>query len=241
MQIEGKNQAREALRSGKTIDKIIALRDSQDKELSSIVKTALDKKIKVNFVAKSVLDKESVTGKHQGVIAYTTDFVYSELAELFENGGKPNFLLVLDGVEDPHNLGSILRVAECAGVDGVIIGKHRSASVNETVVRVSVGASEHVKVARVTNVNYAIEYLKDKGVWVYAADMDGAPMYDTDFTGPCAIVIGSEGFGIHKVTKDLCDGVVTIPMFGQVNSLNASVATGVVAFEVVRQRVKKNG
>ncbi len=241
MQIEGKNQAREALRSGKTIDKIIALRDSQDKELSSIVKTALDKKIKVNFVAKSVLDKESVTGKHQGVIAYTTDFVYSELAELFENGGKPNFLLVLDGVEDPHNLGSILRVAECAGVDGVIIGKHRSASVNETVVRVSAGASEHVKVARVTNVNYAIEYLKDKGVWVYAADMDGAPMYDTDFTGPCAIVIGSEGFGIHKVTKDLCDGVVTIPMFGQVNSLNASVATGVVAFEVVRQRVKKNG
>ena len=241
MQIEGKNQAREALRSGKTIDKIIALRDSQDKELSSIVKTALDKKIKVNFVAKSVLDKESVTGKHQGVIAYTTDFVYSELAELFENGGKPNFLLVLDGVEDPHNLGSILRVAECAGVDGVIIGKHRSASVNETVVRVSVGASEHVKVARVTNVNYAIEYLKDKGVWVYAADMDGAPMYDTDFTGPCAIVIGSEGFGIHKVTKDLCDGVVTIPMFGQVNSLNASVATGVVAFEVVRQRAKKNG
>ena len=205
MQIEGKNQAREALRSGKTIDKIIALRDSQDKELSSIVKTALDKKIKVNFVAKSVLDKESVTGKHQGVIAYTTDFVYSELAELFENGGKPNFLLVLDGVEDPHNLGSILRVAECAGVDGVIIGKHRSASVNETVVRVSAGASEHVKVARVTNVNYAIEYLKDKGVWVYAADMDGAPMYDTDFTGPCAIVIGSEGFGIHKVTKDLCD------------------------------------
>ena len=241
MQIEGKNQAREALRSGKPIDKIIALRDSQDKELSSIVKTALDKKIKVNFVAKSVLDKESVTGKHQGVIAYTTDFVYSELAELFENGGKPNFLLVLDGVEDPHNLGSILRVAECAGVDGVIIGKHRSASVNETVVRVSAGASEHVKVARVTNVNYAIEYLKDKGVWVYAADMDGAPMYDTDFTGPCAIVIGSEGFGIHKVTKDLCDGVVTIPMFGQVNSLNASVATGVVAFEVVRQRVKKNG
>lgn len=241
MQIEGKNQAREALRSGKTIDKIIALRDSQDKELSSIVKTALDKKIKVNFVAKSVLDKESVTGKHQGVIAYTTDFVYSELAELFDNGDKPNFLLVLDGVEDPHNLGSILRVAECAGVDGVIIGKHRSASVNETVVRVSAGASEHVKVARVTNVNYAIEFLKDKGVWVYAADMDGAPMYDTDFTGPCAIVIGSEGFGIHKVTKDLCDGVITIPMFGQVNSLNASVATGVVAFEVVRQRVKKNG
>lgn len=239
MQIEGKNQAREALRSSKTIDKVIALKDSQDKELANILKLAYDRKIKVNFVAKNVLEKESVTGKHQGIIAYTSDFVYSELEELFDNGEKPAFILILDGVEDPHNLGSILRVAECAGVDGVIIGKHRSASVNETVVRVSAGASQHVKVARVTNINYAIEVLKERGVWVYAADMDGAEMYKTDFTGPCAIVIGSEGFGIHKVTKDICDGVVTIPMLGQVNSLNASVATGVVVYEVVRQRIDR--
>ena len=239
MQIEGKNQAREALRSGKTIDKIETIKDSQDKELANIVKLALDKKIKVNYVSRNVLDRESVTGRHQGIIAYTSDFVYCELEELLDNGGTPNFLLILDGVEDPHNLGSILRVAECAGVDGVIIGKHRSASVNETVVRVSAGASEHVKVARVTNINYAIEFLKEKGVWIYAADMDGVDMYKTDFSGPCAIVIGSEGFGIHKITKDLCDGVVTIPMKGQVNSLNASVATGVVAYEVVRQRVGK--
>lgn len=239
MQIEGKNQAREGLKSDKTIDKILALKDSQDKELANILKLAYDKKIKVNLVSRNVLDKESITGKHQGIIAYTTDFEYSELEELLDNGGKPNFLLILDGIEDPHNLGSVLRVAECAGVDGVIIGKHRSASVNETVVRVSAGASEHVKVARVTNVNYAIEYLKEKGIWVYAADMDGAQMYDTDFTGACAIVIGSEGFGIRKVTKDLCDGVVTIPMQGRVNSLNASVATGVVVYEVVRQRIGK--
>ena len=239
MQIEGKNQAREALRSGKTIDKIETIKDSQDKELANIVKLALDKKIKVNYVSRNVLDRESVTGRHQGIIAYTSDFVYCELEELLDNGGTPNFLLILDGVEDPHNLGSILRVAECAGVDGVIIGKHRSASVNETVVRVSAGASEQVKVARVTNINYAIEFLKEKGVWIYAADMDGVDMYKTDFSGPCAIVIGSEGFGIHKITKDLCDGVVTIPMKGQVNSLNASVATGVVAYEVVRQRVGK--
>ena len=241
MQIEGKNQAREVLKSGKTVDKVIVLRDSQDKELANIIKLAFDKKIKVNYVNKNVLDKESITGKHQGIIAYTTEFVYSELAELLDNGGRPNFLIILDGVEDPHNLGSVLRVAECAGADGVIIGKHRSASVNETVVRVSAGASEHVKVARVTNINYAIEFLKENGVWVYAADMDGSPIYDTDFRGNCAIVIGSEGFGIHKITKDICDGVVTIPMLGQVNSLNASVATGVVAFEVVRQRVGKNG
>ena len=239
MQIEGKNAVRELFRSGKTIDKLIVENNLKDKELSSLIKSARDNGIKITNAPKSVLDKESKTGKHQGIIAFVTDFTYVELEDILDNGGKPNFILILDGVEDPHNLGSILRVSECAGVDGVIIGKHRCASVNETVCRVSAGASEHVKVARVTNINYAIEYLKDKGVWIYAADMDGATIYDTDFKGNCAIVIGSEGFGIHKVTKDLCDGVVSLPMFGKVNSLNASVATGVVAYEVVRQRTIK--
>ena len=239
MQIEGKNAVRELFRSGKTIDKLIVENNLKDKELSSLIKSARDNGIKITNAPKSVLDKESKTGKHQGIIAFVTDFTYVELENILDNGGKPNFILILDGVEDPHNLGSILRVSECAGVDGVIIGKHRCASVNETVCRVSAGASEHVKVARVTNINYAIEYLKDKGVWIYAADMDGATIYDTDLKGNCAIVIGSEGFGIHKVTKDLCDGVVSLPMFGKVNSLNASVATGVVAYEVVRQRTKK--
>ena len=239
MQIEGKNAVRELFRSGKTIDKLIVENNLKDKELSSLIKSARDNGIKITNAPKSVLDKESKTGKHQGIIAFVTDFTYVELENILDNGGKPNFILILDGVEDPHNLGSILRVSECAGVDGVIIGKHRCASVNETVCRVSAGASEHVKVARVTNINYAIEYLKDKGVWIYAADMLGATIYDTDLKGNCAIVIGSEGFGIHKVTKDLCDGVVSLPMFGKVNSLNASVATGVVAYEVVRQRTKK--
>lgn len=236
MQIEGKNAVRELFRSGKTIDKLIVQSDLRDKEISALIKCARDGGVKVSSVTKSVLDKESKTGKHQGVIAYVTDFTYCELESVLDNGGKPNFILILDGVEDPHNLGSILRVAECAGVDGVIIGKHRCASVNETVCRVSAGASEHVKVARVTNINYAIEFLKDKGVWIYAADMDGGSIYDTDLKGNCAIVIGSEGFGIHKVTKELCDGVVSLPMFGKVNSLNASVATGIVSYEVVRQR-----
>ncbi len=239
MQIEGKNAVRELFRSGKTIDKLIVENNLKDKELSSLIKSARDNGVKITNAPKSVLDKESKTGKHQGIIAFVTDFTYVELENILDNGGKPNFILILDGVEDPHNLGSILRVSECAGVDGVIIGKHRCASVNETVCRVSAGASEHVKVARVTNINYAIEYLKDKGVWIYAADMDGATIYDTDLKGNCAIVIGSEGFGIHKVTKDLCDGVVSLPMFGKVNSLNASVATGVVAYEVVRQRTAK--
>lgn len=239
MQIEGKNAVRELFRSGKTIDKLIVQSDLKDKEISSLIKEARDSGVKVTNVTKNILDKESKTGKHQGVIAYVTDFTYSQLDDILDNGGKPRFILILDGVEDPHNLGSILRVAECAGVDGVIIGKHRCASVNETVCRVSAGASEHVKVARVTNINYAIEQLKEKGVWIYAADMDGDSIYSTDLRGDIAIVIGSEGFGIHKVTKELCDGVISLPMFGKVNSLNASVATGVVSYEVVRQRNTK--
>lgn len=239
MQIEGKNAVRELFRSAKTVDKILIQSDMRDREISALIKSAKDSGVKVVNAQKSVLDKESKTGKHQGVIAYVTDFAYSSLDDILDNGGKSNFILILDGVEDPHNLGSILRVAECAGVDGVIIGKHRCASVNETVCRVSAGASEHVKVARVTNINYAIEVLKEKGVWVYSADMDGDSIYDTDLTGNCAIIIGSEGFGIHKMTKELSDGVVSIPMFGKVNSLNASVATGVVAYEVVRQRNKR--
>ena len=239
MQIEGKNAVRELFRSAKTVDKILIQSDMRDREISALIKSAKDSGVKVVNAQKSVLDKESKTGKHQGVIAYVTDFAYSSLDDILDNGGKSNFILILDGVEDPHNLGSILRVAECAGVDGVIIGKHRCASVNETVCRVSAGASEHVKVARVTNINYAIEVLKEKGVWVYSADMDGDRIYDTDLTGNCAIIIGSEGFGIHKMTKELSDGVVSIPMFGKVNSLNASVATGVVAYEVVRQRNKR--
>lgn len=237
MQIEGKNAVREALRSDVTIDKITTLKSLTDKETLSLVATAKQKGIKVVCVDKLVLDRESKTGRHQGIIATTSDFEYSSLEELVV-GDNP-FIVILDGVLDPHNLGSIIRVCECAGASGVVISKHRSCQVNETVVRVSAGAVQHVKVAKVTNVNYAIEFLKEKGVWVYSADMDGASIYQTDLTGPCAIVIGGEGEGVHQTTRKISDGIISLPMFGKVNSLNASVATGIVLYEVVRQRLNK--
>lgn len=237
MQIEGKNAVREALRSDVTIDKITTLKSLTDKETLSLVATAKQKGIKVVCVDKLVLDRESKTGRHQGIIATTSDFEYSSLEELVV-GDNP-LIVILDGVLDPHNLGSIIRVCECAGASGVVISKHRSCQVNETVARVSAGAVQHVKVAKVTNVNYAIEFLKEKGVWVYSADMDGASIYQTDLTGPCAIVIGGEGEGVHQTTRKISDGIISLPMFGKVNSLNASVATGIVLYEVVRQRLNK--
>lgn len=237
MQIEGKNAVREALRAGSTIDKLMVLKGSSDRDSSSVISLAKQKDVKVVFVDKSVLDKESITGRHQGMIATTSDFEYSTLEEITDCDNP--LVVILDGVEDPHNLGSIIRVAECAGASGIVIGKHRSCQVNETVVRVSAGATQHVKVAKVTNINYAIDFLKEKGIWVYCADMDGESIYKTDFTGPCGIVIGGEGDGVHQATRKLCDGIVSLPMFGKVNSLNASVAAGIALYEVVRQRVNK--
>ena len=190
-------------------------------------------KIKFQFADKNVLDKESSSGKHQGFIAYTTDFKYSELDEI---AFSSDFLVLLDGVEDPHNLGSIIRVCECAGVGGLIIPERRSASVTDTVMRISEGAVNHVKIAKVTNLNSAIDYLKGQGFWITGAELGGENIYKADLTGKIALVIGSEGQGIKRLTKEKCDRIVTIPMKGKVNSLNASVACGVVVFEVVRQR-----
>lgn len=237
MQIEGKNAVREALRAGTTIEKLTIIKGASDRDSASVIALAREKGVKVVFVDKNVLDKESVTGRHQGMIAVVSDFTYSTLEDIV-NDENP-LIIVLDGVEDPHNLGSVIRVAECAGASGIVIGKHRSCQVNETVVRVSAGATQHVKIAKVTNINYAIEYLKEKNIWVYSADMDGESIYDTDLTGPCALVIGGEGDGVHQTTRKLCDGIVSLPMFGKVNSLNASVATGIAVYEVIRQRMKK--
>lgn len=237
MQIEGKNAVREALRAGTTIEKLTIIKGASDRDSASVIALAREKGVKVVFVDKNVLDKESVTGRHQGMIAVVSDFTYSTLEDIV-NDENP-LIIVLDGVEDPHNLGSVIRVAECAGASGIVIGKHRSCQVNETVVRVSAGATQHVKIAKVTNINYAIEYLKEKNIWVYSADMDGESIYDTDLTGPCALVIGGEGDGVHQTTRKLCDGIVCLPMFGKVNSLNASVATGIAVYEVIRQRMKK--
>lgn len=241
MQIEGKNAVRELLTSKYTIEKLSVLDGTKDVDIRGIIKTAKDAGIKVEFISKAILDAKSVTKHHQGIIAEATEFVYSNLDEIINEAKSKNedlLFLLLDGLSDPHNLGSIMRVAECAGVTAIIIPKNRSVLVNETVVRVSAGASEHVKVVKVTNLNNCIKELKKRGVFVYGADMDGNLMYNANLTGDIAIVIGSEGFGISSLTKKECDEIVAIPMFGKVNSLNASVSAGIVVYEAIRQRRK---
>ena len=198
--------------------------------------------MRVTFYDREVLDRESATGKHQGFIAEVTDFKYAtvdDILALAEKKNEPPFIIIADGVEDPHNLGSILRVAECAGCHGVIIPARRAVSVNETVIKVSAGAAAHVLVAKVTNVNDAVDYLKKQNVWVYCADMDGEEIYSSDLRGSIAFVVGGEGTGVKRLTKEKCDGVVSLPMFGKVNSLNASVAAALVAYEYVRQNKVK--
>ena len=217
----------EAIRSGKTIDRLLVQKGLKDAAANRIIDDAKSRGIKIFFREKEALDRESAQGRHQGFVAEITDFVYCELSDILaraEQKGEPPFVLILDGVEDPHNLGSILRVAECAGVHGVVIPRHRSVSVNETVIKVSAGAASHVLVSKVTNVNDAIDELKENNVWVYAADMDGDDLYKTDLTGAVALVVGAEGKGVSRLTKELCDGVLSLPMRGQINSLNAGVA-----------------
>ena len=241
MQIEGKNAVKELLSSKYTIEKILALDGTKDEGIRNILKTAKDAGVKVEFVSKMALDSKSLTKHHQGIIAEATEFVYGDLDEIIKEKKEKNqdlLFLLLDGLSDPHNLGSIMRVAECAGVTAIIIPKNRSVVVNETVVRVSAGASEHVKVVKVTNLNNCIKELKKLGVFVYGADMSGKTMYDANLTGDIALVIGSEGFGISNLTKKECDEIIAIPMFGKVNSLNASVSAGIVVYEAIRQRRK---
>ena len=236
MKIEGKNAVTECISSGKTIEKIIIQNGIDAK---NIIDLARDRGIKIQFANKSALDDLSVTKKHQGIIALTSDFVYSsveDILQLSKQKSQPAFILILDGIEDPHNLGSIIRVAECAGVDGIIIPKDRAVGVNETVVKVSAGATERVKVAKVVNLNRTIEDLKKQNIFVYAADMDGDTMYQTNLKGDIALIIGSEGFGVSKLTRKLADGIISIPMYGKINSLNASVSAGVVVYEIIRQR-----
>lgn len=239
MKIEGKNAVREALLTNKTIDKLLLLNGSGDGELFSLAKS---KGIKVQFVTKQVLDEQSATKKHQGAILFTSDFVYSSVEDMVNSAKDKKedlLVIILDGLEDPHNLGSVIRVAECAGAHGIIIPKNRSVQVNETVARVSAGAVERVKIARVTNINDEIRRLKQLGIFVFVADMNGEDLYNTNLTGDIAVVIGSEGFGVSALTKKLADGVISIPMFGKINSLNASVSAGIVVYEAVRQRIKK--
>ena len=236
---EGRNAVTEALKSDATVEKVMVIKDG-GRAVYEIVKACREKKIPVTTVDKAALDRLSPTGRQQGVIAVCTEFKYSELDELLEKDERAQekglLLILLDGVEDPHNVGAIIRVADCAGANGIILPKRRNCGVTDVAVKVSCGAASHVKVAKVGNINDAIRELKERGVTVFATDMDGASIYKTNLTGDVAFVIGGEGNGVHALTKKLCDGVVALPQNGKINSLNASVACGVAVYECVRQK-----
>ncbi|MCI8325281.1 MAG: 23S rRNA (guanosine(2251)-2'-O)-methyltransferase RlmB [Clostridia bacterium] len=238
MVIEGRNSIREAVAAGTAIGRLYVQKGLHGME--DIVDKAKSKGARVVFCDKKELDKLSDSGAHRGIIAVVEDYKYSTLEDiraLAKSKGEKLFLLILDGIEDPHNLGSILRAAECAGAHGIVIPKRRAVGVNGTVVKVSSGAAQHVKVAAVNNVNDTIRMLKQDFVKVYCADMKGDVMYDVDMTDDTAIVIGSEGFGVKALTSSLCDRAVSIPQSGKVNSLNASVACGILCYELIRQRL----
>ena len=235
MKIEGRNAVLELLKAEKEIDKIL-LEKGAEGSLGRIFAMARGKNIRVQFADGKALDRESETGRHQGVIAYVSEYEYADLSELTapKEGGR--FVILCDGVEDVHNLGSIIRVAECAGADGVIIPKNKSAQVTGAVIRISEGAANHMKVARVGGINYAVDELKKSGYWVYALEADGEDLYSCDLTGDIALVVGGENSGVGALTRKKCDKVLSLPLNGSVNSLNASVALGVAAYEAVRQR-----
>jgi 23S rRNA (guanosine2251-2'-O)-methyltransferase len=238
VKIEGRNAVAEAIRAGTTVDRLVVQKNQKDPAAQRLIEAARQRGIKILFFDKEALDRESTQKRHQGFIAEVTDFKYAELDDIFalaDKTGRPPFLFLLDGVEDPHNLGSIIRVAECAGAHGIVLPRHRSVSVSETVVKVSAGAAAHVLIAKETNLNDTIDALKKRNVWVYAADMAGEPLFSANLKGACAFVIGGEGGGVKRLTKEKCDGSLAIPMRGSLNSLNAGVAAGVVAFEYVRQ------
>lgn len=240
--IEGRNAVLEAFRSGKTIDKLFVLDGCQDGPVKSIVREAKKHDTIVAYVQKERLDQMSETGHHQGVIAFAAAYEYAEVDDLLkaaEEKGEPPFLLLLDGIEDPHNLGAIIRTANLAGAHGVIIPKRRAVGLTATVARTSAGALNYTPVAKVTNLAATIEELKKKGMWFVCADMGGETMYRLNLTGPIGLVIGNEGEGVSRLVREKCDMIASIPMKGDIDSLNASVAAGVLAYEIVRQRLSK--
>lgn len=237
--IEGRNAVLEAFRSGKTIDKLYILDGCQDGPVRTIAREAKKHDTIINYVKKERLDQLSETGKHQGVIAVAASYEYVEVEDILENArkkGEPPFIILLDNIEDPHNLGAIIRTANLAGAHGVIIPKRRAAGLTATVARTSAGALNYTPVAKVTNLKTAIEDLKKEGMWFVCADMGGTSYYDLDLKGPIGLVIGNEGEGVSRLVKENCDFVASIPMKGDIDSLNASVATGILAFEISRQR-----
>ena len=241
LKIEGRNAVLEAFRSGKTIDKLFVLDGCQDGPVRTIIREAKKHDTIINFVTKERLDQISETKKHQGVIAYAAAYEYSEVEDMLElakKKGEDPFLILLDNIEDPHNLGAIIRTANQAGAHGVIIPKRRAVGLTATVARTSAGALNYTPVAKVTNLVKTMEDLKKKGLWFVCADMDGDVMYDVNMKGPIGLVIGNEGEGVGRLVKDTCDFTARIPMKGDIDSLNASVAAGVLAYEIVRQRMQ---
>lgn len=238
--IEGRNAVLEAFRSGKTIDKLFVLDGCQDGPVRTIVREAKKSDAIITFVPKERLDQMSETGKHQGVIAYAAAYEYAQVEDMLkaaEEKGEPPFLILLDGIEDPHNLGAIIRTANLAGAHGVIIPKRRAAGLTAVVAKTSAGALNYTPVAKVTNLSATIEELKEKGLWFVCADMGGESMYRLNLKGPIGLVIGNEGEGVSRLVREKCDMIASIPMKGDIDSLNASVAAGVLAYEIVRQRV----
>ncbi len=238
--IEGRNAVLEAFRSGKTIDKLFVLDGCQDGPIRSITREAKKYDTLVQFVSKERLDQLSETKKHQGVIAIAAAYEYAQVEDMLQlakDRGEAPFLFILDNIEDPHNLGAIIRTANLAGAHGVIIPKRRAVGLTPTVARTSAGAIHYTPVAKVTNLSATIKELKEQGMWFVCADMDGETMYNLNLTGPMGLVIGNEGEGVSKLVKENCDFVAAIPMKGDIDSLNASVAAGVLGFEIVRQRL----
>lgn len=241
--IEGRNPVIEALRSDREIDKIMISNSSKEGSIKKIIGMAKEKNIVIQYVDKHKLDEISTSHAHQGVIALVSEYKYYELDELLEiasKKGEDPFFIILDEITDPHNLGTIIRTADAVGAHGVIIPKRRSVHITSVVAKASAGAVEYVPVCKVTNIVNTIKQLKKEGLWIAAADMDGEVFYEQNLTGPIALVIGSEGFGVSRLVKQNCDFVVKMPMIGNVSSLNASVAGGILLYEIFRQRMKKD-
>lgn len=239
--IEGRNAVLEAFRSGKPVDKLFVLDGCQDGPVRTIVREAKKHDTIIQFVEKERLSQLSETGKHQGVVAFAAAYEYAEVEDMLElarQKGEDPFLILLDNIEDPHNLGAIIRTANLAGAHGVIIPKRHAAGLTSTVAKTSAGALNYTPVAKVSNLGQTIEELKKEGMWFVCADMGGELMYNLNLTGPMGVVIGNEGEGVSRLVKEKCDFVAAIPMKGDIDSLNASVAAGILAYEVVRQRMK---
>lgn len=238
--IEGRNAVIEAFRAGKTIDKVFILDGCHDGQINTITREARKHNTIISYVVKERLDQMSHTGKHQGVIAIAAAYEYATVEDILDNAkekGEAPFIFILDNIEDPHNLGAIIRTANLAGAHGIIIPKRRAVGLTATVARTSAGAINYTPVAKVTNISNTIEELKKEGMWFVCADMDGELMYNLDLKGPIGLVIGNEGEGVSRLVKEKCDFTATIPMKGDIDSLNASVAAGVLAYEIVRQRM----